>query len=116
MLPVMKRLLLGVLGFAFVACHGGGADPHNPGGKLTLRAACEEVGMAICDKADSCGAVPPTGGNCFDTFMASCCTGTACDQQISDTQQQLDTCKTDITKGSCADLGNGVLPTSCTSL
>jgi hypothetical protein len=111
----MKRFLLGVLGFTFMACHGGGAGP-GPGGKLTLRTVCEDVGMATCDRVDQCGAQPPGGGNCFDTFMGACCTGAACDQQINDTQQQVDACRTDITRMSCTELENGTLPQSCNAL
>ncbi|HKA89398.1 MAG TPA: hypothetical protein VKE22_17140, partial [Haliangiales bacterium] len=103
-------------GFAFVACHGGGADPNHNGAKLAARVVCEDVAMATCDKAEACGAAqPPGGGNCFDTFMAACCTGAACDQQTPDTQQQVDACTNDIAHGSCADLANN-FPKSCTSL
>jgi len=95
---------------AFMACHGGGAA----NGKVTLGSACTEVGMAFCDRIDACHLT--TTGNCFDTFMAGCCTGTACDQQITATQQQVDTCKNDVVAQSCAEIGNGDVPQSCNNI
>ena len=105
----MKKLLLAVLGMAFVACHGGGGAAQG-----TVRAACEEIGMALCDRVDACHL--QTNGNCFDTFMNGCCTGATCDQHENAPQSAVDQCRNDVVAESCTDIGNGDIPQSCTQI